>query len=419
MTEAAASASSEEARRGIDVGPALTAAVVTGAGALATLAIGAVIGMPGKDLVPLAVSLIPALVLSVAAAALAARMLSGASIRHRVLGVVALGSLVGLVNLMVLAWLMYLDSSEATHLAVLLLYSAAAGGGTAFALTRSTTGAVDRLGATARRLGDGDLYARVGPIDAEPELTDLARSLDDMAVRLQASIERERALEAHRLELITAASHDLRTPLASLRAMIEAIEDGVVEGEERDRYMSEMGNSVDSLTNLTDDLFELIKLDAGAIEADAERARLGDAAAAALALVEGAALEKGVRVRADLGDASEALCSPRIARVIQNLVQNGIRHTPPGGVVMVGAALKDGGIDLIVSDDGEGIPADALEMIFEPFWRGDSARSSKGSGLGLTLVKRIVEGLGGEITARRRPMGGAEFEVMLPLATLG
>ena len=104
--------------------------------------------------------------------------------------------------------------------------------------------------------------------------------------------------------MITAASHDLRTPLASLRAMIEAIEDGVVPpGPERDRYMSEMGKSVDSLAGLTDDLFELIKLDAGAIEADTERARLGDVTAAALALCEGAALEKGLRVRAALGDA--------------------------------------------------------------------------------------------------------------------
>lgn len=396
-------------------GAATIAAVVTAVGALATLAIAVLIGMPGDELGPLAVSLIPALLLSVAAAAIAARLLAGASIRHRAFGVVAVASGVGLANLIVLAWAMYLEPADAEHLAVLLLYSAAAGGGAAFALTRTTTGAVDRLSATARRLGDGDLDARVGPIEAEPELGELARTLDDMAVRLQESIERERSLEAHRLDMITAASHDLRTPLASLRAMIEAIEDGVVpEGPERDRYMQEMGNSVDSLTALTDDLFELIKLDAGAIEADTERAKLGEVVAAALALVEGAALEKGLSLRSALGDAEAVACSPRLARVVQNLVQNAIRHTPPGGVVTVRAGLTTSGIELVVADDGEGIPPEAIDKVFEPFWRGEAARSSKGSGLGLTLVKRIVEGLGGEISVSSAPMGGATFAVTLP-----
>ena len=396
-------------------GPALTAAVVTGAGAIATLAIAATIGTPDDEMVPLAVSLIPAFVLSVVVAAIAARMLSGASIRRRALGVVLVASVVGLGNLMVLASLMYLEGSEAGELAVLLLYSTAAGVGAAFALTRSTTDAVDRLGETAKRLGTGDLEARVGPLGAEPELTELARTLDDMAARLQASIERERALEAHRLELITAASHDLRTPLASLRAMIEAIEDGVVPaGPERDRYMAEMGKSVDSLTALTDDLFDLIKLDAGEIEADTEQARLVDVASAALALTEGSAVEKGIRLRADLGDAELAMTSPRVARVIQNLVQNAIRHTPSGGEVLVVAKRTEQGISIVVEDEGEGIPADAVDKIFEPFWRGDASRLTGGSGLGLTLVKRIVEGLGGEISAGSAPRGGARFAVSLP-----
>lgn len=404
-------------RRGPALSTVAMAAGVTAIGAAATLAIGAAIGMPGKELGPLALSLVPALALSVAAAALAAKLLAGASIRRRAIGVVMVASLVGLANLMVLAWMMYLDAGDAEHLAVLLLYSAAAGGGASLALTRSTAGAFERLSETAQRLGDGDLEARVGPIESEPELGELARTLDDMAARLQGSIERERALEAQRLEMITSASHDLRTPLASLRAMIEAIEDGVVpEGPERDRYVREMGKSVDSLTELTDDLFELIRLEAGALEADAEGARLGEVAVAALALCEGAALEKGLRLRAALGDAADARCSPRLARVIQNLVQNAIRHTPSGGSVTVAAALDESALELEleVTDDGEGIPPEALEKVFEPFWRGEQARTSKGSGLGLTLVKRIVERLGGEIQVRSQPMEGTTFAVTVP-----
>jgi signal transduction histidine kinase len=388
--------------------------MVTAAGALATLAFGAIVGMPGEELGPLALSLAPALLLSVAAAAIAARVLAGASVRRRIIGVVVAASVVGLANMILLAWLMYLDATDALHLAVLLLYSAAAGGGAAFALSRGTTVAVDRLAGTAHRLGDGDLDARVGPIGDDPELGELARTLDDMAARLQGSIERERALEAHRLDMITAASHDLRTPLASLRAMIEAIEDGVVgAGAERDRYMAEMRKSVESLTVLTDDLFDLIKLDAGAIEADDERAQLVDVTSAALALCEGAALEKGLRIRAMLGDAERAECSPRLARVIQNLVSNAIRHTPSGGSVAVSAERTPAGLEILVEDDGEGISPEAIEKVFEPFWRGDSARTSKGSGLGLTLVKRIVEGLGGEIRVSSGPMG-TTFAVVLP-----
>jgi signal transduction histidine kinase len=399
------------------LGAPTIATVVTAVGALATLVLAALIGMPGKEIGPLALSLVPALVLSVAAAAIAARLLAGASIRWRALGVIAVGSLVGFANLVVLGWLMYLDAADAEHLAVLLLYSAAAGGGAAFALTRTTTTTVEQLTATARRLGDGDLAARVGPLEPEPEpeLAELARTLDDMAARLSASIERERELEAHRLDMITAASHDLRTPLASLRAMIEAIEDGLVaEGPERDRYLAEMGRSVDSLAELTDDLFELIKIEAGAIEADADRARLEEVTAAALALCEAAALEKGLRIGATLGPAGAVGCSPRLARVIQNLVQNAIRHTAPGGSVTVSAEFAAGRLQLVVEDDGEGIPPEQLEQVFEPFWRGDSARATAGSGLGLTLVKRIVEGLGGEVRAMSVPSGGARFAVSLP-----
>jgi signal transduction histidine kinase len=197
--------------------------------------------------------------------------------------------------------------------------------------------------------------------------------------------------------------------------MIEAIEDGVVpEGPERERYMAEMGKSVDSLAALTDDLFDLIKLDAGEIEADTEQARLVDIVSAALALTAAAAVEKGIRLRSELGDAEPTMTSPRVARVIQNLVQNGIRHTPAGGEVLVRAMRTSNGIEIVVEDSGEGIPVADVDKIFEPFWRGDASRSTGGSGLGLTLVKRIVEGLGGEISAGDAPMGGARFAVSLP-----
>ena len=393
--------------------PALFAAAVTAVGAAATIALAA-LSMPGDEVGHLALSLLPALLLSVAASAIAAKLLAGASIRRRTLGAVALASVVGLLNLIVLGALMYLDDTGVGKLAVLLAYSTAAGVGAALALTRSTTTAIDDLTAAARRMGGGDLEARSGPPADAPELAELARALDDMAVRLQASIERERDLESHRLDMITAASHDLRTPLASLRAMIEALEDGLVAEAERGRYLGEMGSSVKSLTALTDDLFDLLKVEAGELEADDERLPLRQVAAAALALCDGQARAKQIRIDTAFGPAEDAMCSPRVGRVIQNLVQNAIRHTPAGGCVAVEAGRRQAELVIVVSDNGEGISAESLEKVFEPFWRGEQARTSKGSGLGLTLVKRIVERLGGEIMVSSTPMQGARFAVSLP-----
>jgi signal transduction histidine kinase len=397
--------------------PLALAALIALAGAAGSVAIGAVMGMSGHELVNLSLSLLPALLLSLAAAALAARLLAHAPARRRLLGVIVIASLVGIANLFVLSVTMWIDGSQALDLGVLLLYTTAVGAGTALALTGEAVDAVERLTETARRLGDGDLDARAGPIDAGPELRSLAMTLDDMAVRLRDSIERERDLEAGRRDLIAAASHDLRTPIASLRVMLEAIEDGVVsDSDEQRRYMHEMRNSVDALVALTDDLFELVQLEAGAIEADAERSTLELVTNAALAACEGQALEKGVAVRAELGTAATTSCSPRLGRVIQNLVQNAIRHTPPGGSVRVEADRSAARVSLVVTDTGEGIPPDSIDRVFEPFWRGDAARGSgAGSGLGLTLAKRIVEGLGGEIAVETERPIGARFAVTVPV----
>jgi signal transduction histidine kinase len=393
--------------------------VVASVGALGTMAVGAAIGMDGHELLDLAAYLAPALVITVLAMAITGPLLSRASMRQRFATVALVGTVVAMANLFVLAKTMFVSHHDATLVGVLLLYSIGAGVGCSLAVARTSSSALNRLAAVARALGQGDLEARVGNMTAGAELDTLARTLDEMADRLKQAQEREREVEATRRDLITAVSHDLRTPLASLRAMIEAIDEGVVDDPPSlRRYALEMRRSVNQLVSLVDDLFELAQVDAGAIEAETQRARLDEVVRSALAVVGPQAEQKGLALVANLNGSEDALCSPRMARVLQNLLANAIRHTPADGTVRIAARRSPPWLELSVEDTGEGIASENLQRIFEPFFRADPARSAEGAGLGLALAKRIVEALGGHIEAESQLAAGSRFAVFLPEGSL-
>lgn len=390
-------------------------AIAGAAGALGTLAVGAAAGMGRDDLFHLAAYLAPAILVTLVAMAIARPLLSRASLRQRFTAVAAVGVVVGVANLVVLGRTMFVSAHDATLVGVLLLYSIGAGVGSALVIARSSTSALDRLAVTARALGEGDLEARVGDLDAGSELDALAGTLDEMADRLRRAQEREREIESTRRDLISAVSHDLRTPLANLRAMVEAIDEGVVDDPPSlRRYAAEMRRAVYQLVVMVDDLFELAQLDAGAIEVETERVLLGDVVRSAVATVQPQADQKQLALLTDLDGTEETACSPRIERVLQNLLVNAVRHTPVDGSVLVEARRSGAGLRLAVADTGEGIPAVDLPHVFEPFFRGDRARHGAGAGLGLSLARRIVETLGGRIDARSEPQSGTRFEVQLP-----
>jgi signal transduction histidine kinase len=373
-------------------------AIAATLGAILSLGV-AVIALSAEDALRLVGPLVAAIVLTVAATALAGRALVRASMRSRFVAVAAFATLIGLVNLGVLASLMLVSEKDAVLVASLLLYSTAAGIGAGVAAARRSSDAAERLANASRRIAGGDLGARVGPVGGGRELVELATALD----------------EEQRRDLVVAVSHDLRTPLAGLRAMAEAIEDGVVSDPDTiHSYSARMRDSVESLSRLVDDLFEFVQLDAGAIEAETERALVADVISSAVAACDEQALQKGLHLRTELGNAGAVMCSPRLTRVIQNLLQNAIRHTPADGTVLVAARIGSDGIELAVEDSGEGIAPEAAEQMFEPFWRGDSARASDGTGLGLALAKRIVEALDGRIEVSSEPQRGSRFAVVVP-----
>jgi signal transduction histidine kinase len=397
--------------------PALAlATAVALVGAIGTLVAGALVGMDAGELVHLAALIAPALAVTIVAIGLARALLSRASMAQSMTAVAVVGSVAAIANLVVLTRQMMVEPHDATTVAILFLYASGAGVGAALALARTRSRAIDRLAGDARRLGEGDLSARVGDLGAGPELDTLARTLDRMAERLQEAAERERVIESTRRDLVTAVSHDLRTPLASLRAMVEAIDEGVVEDpESMRRFVREMRRSVGQLGTMVEDLFEFAQLDGSGIETEVRRARLGEVVGSAVAAVEGQADEKGLSMVTELNGAEDAPCSPRLTRVIQTLLSNAVRHTPADGTVTVQARRSSGSLEVAVADTGEGITAEDLPRVFEPFFRADPSRQGTGAGLGLALAKRIVEQLGGEISAESEPAHGARFAVTLPI----
>jgi signal transduction histidine kinase len=219
-----------------------------------------------------------------------------------------------------------------------------------------------------------------------------------LAVRQSMEERMRRQVEDARRGLVAAASHDLRTPLASLRLLVEAIDDGVA-GEDRDRYLREIRTHVAVLSDLIDDLFELSRIEAGDITWTMRQVELGDLIGDTVAAFRSSAEERGVHLAAELpeGKVVAEADAEKVQRVLFNLIQNAIRHTPADGSVTVRAKGGPGGVEVEVADSGEGIPAGEGERVFEAFYRGDSARGEDGAGLGLAISRAIVEAHGGRI----------------------
>jgi signal transduction histidine kinase len=220
-----------------------------------------------------------------------------------------------------------------------------------------------------------------------------------LAARLAMEERAGREVEAARRQLVAAASHDLRTPLASLRLLVEAIDDEVATGETRDRYLREIRTHVGVLSDLIDDLFELSRIEAGDISWTMRQVELGELIDDTVAAMRAPAAERGVRISAELptGSLVAQANAEKVQRVLFNLIQNAIRHTPADGSVTVRARPAGKGVEVEVDDSGEGIPAADGERVFEAFYRGDASRGEDGAGLGLAISKAIVEAHGGKI----------------------
>jgi signal transduction histidine kinase len=279
----------------------------------------------------------------------------------------------------------------------------------AFTLTRSIGRRVDELRQAAQQFAAGNLDTRA-PTRGPAELAELALAFNEMASNIDELFEAKR-------QLVAAASHDLRTPIAAIEAMHEAIEDGLVEV---DYYLPALRAQARALRVLVNGLFELARIDAGSIKLNFEAAALDEVVEGCLQAIEVEALTRDVELRRDFDPAMPRVSCARdqIERVLANLLTNALRFTPSGGAIRVRMRARGDEVHVLVEDNGKGLSPDAQERMFERLWRDDPARTSReNSGLGLAIAKGLVEAHGGKIWAENRAEGGARVGFSLPLTT--
>jgi signal transduction histidine kinase len=326
------------------------------------------------------------------------------TVRLQLVGLALLAVVLPLASVLVTGLVMFHEDADMTILTVATA-AASVAVGAALLLGRSISRRIEALRRASSSLAHGDLTARAS--EAGPaEVAELGESFNDMAARLQELFDARR-------QLVAWASHDLRTPLASMQAMLEALEDGLAPP---DRYLPAMREQVRALGMLVDDLFELARIDAGVLTLELHEAELGSLVASCVRGLEAEAQARGVRMEARVGNSARARCAPeKIERVLYNLLTNALRHTPSDGSVAVVVAPGRDEVRVTVEDTGEGLEPEAERRMFERFWRGDPARTGRGgAGLGLAIARGLVEAHGGRIWAEQRPDGGTRVSFTLP-----
>lgn len=323
---------------------------------------------------------------------------SRATLRGRFAGVVATAVGVIVVSVLAAVELMFVSNHDALMIIAITAGAALVAVRAGQVASSRLAAEVEALRDVLRGVGDGERGPSAAATGAA-ELAELAAEVNTMIGRLVDEERRRDGAEAARRSLVAAVSHDLRTPMTSLRLMVDAIEDDLVDDRTRARYLSTMRTHVEALGSMIDDLFELSRLEAGDLEWSMRRVELTDLVEEAVAAMRVEADTRGVAVTADLPpEACPALGDPeRIQRVLFNLIRNAIHHTPADGSVTVRAAAGAEGVEIEVADTGEGIASADRERVFEPFARGDAARSRDGAGLGMAISRAIVEAHGGRI----------------------
>jgi two-component system sensor histidine kinase BaeS len=322
------------------------------------------------------------------------------------------------VNVLITARLMFLSRHDLLLSTVLLLFAAIIAIALGYVLTGGVTSAVGRLTRAAQEVASGELDVVV-PVEGSDEVAALATGFNDMTRRLREA-ERVRAeSEAARSHLLTAIGHDLRTPLASVRVIVEALSDGVVtEQDTVARYLRTARGDLATLSLLVDDLSTLANLESGAMVLERQTNSMADLISDILESFSLRAQQQGIVLRGETGPHADVadFDARLVERALTNLVDNALRYTPPGGEIVLATDLAADGLCVCVSDTGPGIAEADVPRIFDRFYRGEASRSraTGGSGLGLAIVKGVAEAHGGSVGVETSRERGTTFSLVLP-----
>lgn len=328
----------------------------------------------------------------------------------------------GLVNAGFTTAMMLISARDLAILAGLLVFSLGVSVFVAYTLSAATSSSIGEVLATLRSINTGSLDVRV-PVRSRDQVGEMAEAVNSMAQRLEASLSRERDVDRARHDLIRAVSHDLRTPLASIRAMVESINDGVVSDTTTiERYLRSVQLETQNLSQLINDLFELSQMDAGVLDLHMEPASLGDLISDTIASMSAQARTSGVALDGSVDEElpTVSMDSQRVQRVLNNLVHNAIRHTAPHGKISINAHDLGQEVQVDVIDTGEGISQEEIARILDVSHGSQENRgwASNGSGLGLSIATRIVEAHGGRFWLESVVGEGSTFSFTLHKSTV-
>ncbi len=308
------------------------------------------------------------------------------------------------------------DPASPQHLshsiARFILWGCLIGGGAAlvvtFILSRRILSPIKALTEAARHFGQGDFSQRLEFKD-KGEIGELARAFNSMAGDLERT-------ERLRRNMVADVAHELRTPLSNLKGYLEAVNDGMVKPDAK--TFCSLNEEASLLSRLADDLQELSLAEAGELKLHYQAEDIAALINQTVATLQTQATTKRISVSIDLPDKLPAvnIDSHRISQVLRNLLENALTHTAQSDTITVTAREQDGWVEVIIADTGEGIPAEDLPNIFERFYRVDKSRTraTGGTGLGLTIAKRLIEAHGGKIEAQSEPGKGSRFSFTLP-----
>jgi signal transduction histidine kinase len=342
-------------------------------------------------------------------------------VRAQVVVAALLGSLLLVGMVIAGAGAMFISSHDLSILLTMVLFAAVLAVGFSLRAAAPLARRVEQLRLGTARLAEGDLGAKV-KVEGHDELAALGEDFNRMAAALEQAKMREREADEARRDLVAAVSHDLRSPLASARALIEAVADGVVDDPAtRARYLASAKSELAKLGRLVDDLFELARIDAGVLRLELEETSLRDLVSDTLSSFGPEAKRRGVRLVGEIApEVDPVLASPsKLQRVLYNLVSNALRHTPADGSVFLRAEPEEDVVRVEVADTGEGIAPEDLPRVFERSFRGERSRSSpetgddSGAGLGLAIARGLVEAHGGKIDVASRLGEGSRFSFTL------